>query len=83
MRPAAILLLVLALPAQAGIARGPVLHASAPGTMTVTWDTAEEVVGKLEYGINGMVLDASEMTASNSGLRGRERPTARVLSGPG
>jgi 3',5'-cyclic AMP phosphodiesterase CpdA len=64
MRPAAILLLVLALPAQAGIARGPVLHASAPGTMTVTWDTAEEVVGKLEYGINGMVLDASEMTAS-------------------
>lgn len=64
MRWAAFLLLLLALPSQAEITRGPVLHASTPGTITITWDTAEEIVGEIVVESNGENWTASETTAS-------------------
>jgi hypothetical protein len=63
-RRAAFLLLVLALPAKAEITRGPILHASEPGTMTITWDTAGEGVGEVEYGIDGLDQSASETVSA-------------------
>jgi hypothetical protein len=64
MNRAAILLLVLALPAQAEITRGPVLHASQNGSMTITWETAEEVAGEVIYGLDQMDRGAVELEAS-------------------
>ena len=64
MRRAAFLLLLLALPARAEITRGPILHASEPGTMTITWNTAEEGVGEVEYGLDALDQSASETVST-------------------
>ena len=64
MRRAAFILLLVALPARAEIVSGPVLHASEPGSMTITWDTAGEGVGEVEYGIDGLDQSASETDAA-------------------
>lgn len=63
-RRAAFLVLILALPVRAEITRGPVLHASQAGSMTITWDTTEGVVGEIEYGPTGAEYSASETQAA-------------------
>ena len=55
--------LVLAPSALAGVVRGPVLHASGPGTMSVTWDTDTQSVGRLLYGLH----DSLDQLASEPG----------------
>jgi hypothetical protein len=63
---AAILLLVLVLapPARAEITRGPVLHASRDGSMTITWETAEKVAGEVTYGLDQLDRGAVELEES-------------------
>jgi len=48
----AVVLLSL-LPGSGGgeVVRGPVLHASTDGSMTISWDTSENVIGELLYGL--------------------------------
>jgi len=59
--PGLLLILLLGLTARAGeILSGPVLHASAPGTMVITWTTGEESTGELRYGNESLDRIATE-----------------------
>ena len=67
MRKIVFMVILVALPVRAEISRGPVLHASAPGTMTVTWDTTEEVLGEIVYGLDEMDQTRSLSAVPNCG----------------
>ncbi|MBW1809096.1 MAG: metallophosphoesterase [Deltaproteobacteria bacterium] len=46
----------------AEVVRGPVLHASTDGMMTISWDTEKELVGEVSYGDAGTQEIAAEDT---------------------
>ena len=84
------LCLALAPLAQAGILRGPVLHAVGPGAVSISWDTSGEEIGRVEVrGPDGLPVELSETefgthhVVNFEGLASWGRYTYQVAGAPG
>jgi 3',5'-cyclic AMP phosphodiesterase CpdA len=56
----AVVLCLLSIDGFAEVVRGPVLHASTDGMMTISWDTEKELIGQVSYGDTGLEEIAAE-----------------------